>query len=162
MDDFAELALEGASTGIDNYERVYDPLRDRAKKIPNPVKKYWKGQNDRDRYDDDDQSYDSYDDYHSPRRGQTDRSRAHRHRESRGGGVYIEESYERRSGRAKSTGRDGHGGGRGPDRDGRSKSQLVSNPHQNLRLTSPRPSEDILLELRNFPLTASSSSQIPR
>ncbi|MCJ1468815.1 Serine/arginine repetitive matrix protein 2 [Pseudocyphellaria aurata] len=123
MDDFAELALEGASTGIENYEKVYDSLRDKAQKMPNPIKKYWNGQNDRDQYKDDDQSYDSYDDYHSPRHGQTDRSRVHRHRQSRGGNVYIEESYERRSGRAKSTGRDGLGGGRGTDRDGRSKSR---------------------------------------
>lgn len=130
MDDFAELAFEGASAGIDNYEKVYDPLKEKAKKLPNPIKKSRGGQQNRDQYDDDDDdaSYDSYDDYHSPRRTYTDRDGGRRHRDSRGGGAYVEESYERRSGRAKSTGRDGIGGGRGLDRRARSKSPFDEPP----------------------------------
>lgn len=139
MDDFAELALEGASTGIDNYEKVVDPLKEKVKQLPNPIKKYRGGQQDRDHYDDDDESDDSYDDYHSPRRSRTDRGGRDRHRDSRGGGVYVEESYERRSGRAKSAGRDGPRGGRGLDRHGRSKSELTSNPKKCVRLISFRP-----------------------
>lgn len=156
MGDFAELALEGATAGIENYEKVYDPLKEKVKKLPNPIKSFRSGQHDRDQYDDDDnEAYDSYDDYRSPRRSHTDRGDRDHHRDSRGGGGYVEESYERRSGRAKSTDRDGH-------RGARSKSQWRSNPTQSLELTSLRPQEDILLGLRIFPLTASSSSQIPR
>lgn len=129
MDDFAELAMEGASAGIENYEKVYDPLKEKAKKLPNPIKSIRGGQQNRDQYDDnDDESYDSYDDYHSPRRTYTDRDGGRRHRDSRSGGAYVEESYERRSGRAKSTGRDGIGGGRGLDRRARSKSPFDEPP----------------------------------
>lgn len=159
MEDFVELAFEGASTGVDHYEKVYDPLKEKAKKLPNPVKKLRRGQIGRDQYDDDDGSYDSDDEYRSPRRTNTDRGGGRRQRDSRGGGGYVEESYERRSGRAKSTGRDG---GRGLRRDGRSKSQLIRHLKQYHRLISHRPPEGVLFRLRILPFATSSSSQIPR
>lgn len=123
MDDFAELALEGANTAADHFDKVYDPLKEKVKNLPSPTKMIRGGHRDRDIYSDDDQSDDGYDDYRSPRRSQTDRAVGHRRHHSRGGGTYVEESYERRMGRAKSAGRDGIGGGRGLDRGGRSKSQ---------------------------------------
>lgn len=115
-DDAIELLLEGASTGIENFEKVYDPLKSQAKKLPNPVKAFRRDRNGREI------EVNSDDDYYSPPPSNSDRRASRQNRSSRGGGEYIEESYERRMGRARSTGRDGHGG-RGLDRDGQARSQ---------------------------------------
>ena len=118
-DEFAELALEGASFGIDNYERVYEPLKARVKTMPNPISKFSKSRSqDRSRKDD---PYDDYDDYsaRSPnvdrRMSRRDNGRGNSGGNSGGaGGGYVKETFYRESGRAKSAGRDGYsGGGRG-------------------------------------------------
>ena len=114
MDDMTELALEGASTGIDHYEKVYDPLKAQVKRLPNPLRKSRTQQYD----SDDDQDY-----YDPPRRSNTER--VSRRSQGPRAGEYVEETYERKSGRAKSTGRDGQfRDGRGLDRDGRPRSLL--------------------------------------
>ena len=111
-DDLAELALEGISAGIDNYEKVYDPLKARAHQIhlrhiesrhPERLDRHQDDGRDRDRDRD---------------RGRLDKDRKDPRRDSgRGGEGRYEESYERRIVRAKSAGRDGYGG-RGPNRNG--------------------------------------------
>lgn len=119
-DDLYELVLEGASTGIDHYEKVYDPLKERVKKLPNPIKSIRRGR------DGQQEDYDDYGDDESPPPDNPDRRLARQPRSSRAGEGYIDESYERRMGRARSTGRDAYqGGGRGLNRDGRSKSGQV-------------------------------------
>ena len=85
-------SLPAASPVINNYDKVYDPIKARAKQLPSKLRH----RRDRD-YDSDD-----YDDY--------DRHGSRRHR-PRGGYDYYDEKYERREGdRAKSAGRDGYGG----------------------------------------------------
>lgn len=153
MDDFAELALEGASNGVDHYEKVYHPVKNQAKKLPNSLKKF-RGQSAQDQG----QAQDQYDDYNSPRRSNTDRDPRGSTRDRdvrggdddyeyepvrrsntdridsrrdrvRGGNGYVEETYERRSsGRAKSAGRDGYqgSGGRGLHRDDRRRSWSIA------------------------------------
>ena len=150
MDDFAELALEGASTGVDHFEKVYDPLKDQAKKLQNPVKKL-RGKSDQDQGQEED-PYDYYDkqrrsntdrdrygstrdrgsadddyEHDSVRRSNTDRRGSRRDRVRDG---YVEETYERRSSRAKSAGRDGyHGsGGRGLRDDRRRSLSTIDKP----------------------------------
>lgn len=147
MDDLTELTLEGASAGIDNYEKLYEPLKDKAKKIPNPIKQI-RSQPDQPQMQDQDLD----DHYDPPPRSYTDRDRrgSIRDREARGGkdnyeydlvrrstdrrgskghrDTYVEETYEKRSSRAKSAGRDGNiggGGGRGLHRDDRRRSMSI-------------------------------------
>lgn len=94
MDDVAELAFEGASAGIDNYEKVYDPLKEKAKKIPNPIKKI-RAQPDQPQM----QDLDSDDHYDPPPRSYTDRDRrgSVRDREARGGKDDYEYDIVRRN-----------------------------------------------------------------
>lgn len=115
MTDVAELALEAANPAIENYEKVYEPARDRAKdgvrKMREKLTNSSKG-----RFEEVDEEDDYYD---RPRRSNTQRDSGR----TRGRDDYVEESYERRmtGPRAKSAGRDGRygGGGRGLDRDDR-------------------------------------------
>ena len=168
MDDLAELALEGTSTGVDHYEKVYHPIKNQAQKLPNPFKKL-RGQSGSDQ--DQDQNENDY--YESPRRSNTDQDRrgsardrdgrstndrdrqgSARDRDTRGGdddyeydsirrtntdrrgsrrNEYVEETYEKRSGRAKSAGRDGDygSGGRELYRDDRRRSlSNILRPHK--------------------------------
>lgn len=118
-DEFAELVLEGASYGIDNYEKVYEPLKTRVKTMPNPITKFSKSRSQDQSGPGDD--YDDYDNYPS-RSPNVDRRMSRRDNGrgsgggSRGGdgaGGYVKETLYRESGRAKSAGRDGYiGGGR--------------------------------------------------
>lgn len=153
MDDLAELALEGATVGATHYDKVTDPLKDQVKRLPNPVRKLrgQQGQNQGQDWNHSDMDGDD-NDYNRPRRSNTDRDRwgsrrdrdveveddedynsrrrsstiqrSPRRDRRRGGEGYIEETYERRSGRAKSIGRDGYdrGGGHGLRRDDRRRS----------------------------------------
>ena len=155
-DDAIELILEGASAGIDNYEKVVDPVKDRVKRLPNPVKSFRRDRNGREvEYDDDD------DDDDSPSPRYSDRRVSRQDRTSRGGEEYVEESYERRMGRARSTGRDGRHGGRGLDRDGRSRSNN-SITLRRCRLTCCRPPAEVPFRLRILHLPTAPSSQISR
>ncbi|KAL9608098.1 MAG: hypothetical protein Q9167_007047 [Letrouitia subvulpina] len=93
MDDFAELGLTAAGPAINNYDKAYDPIKAKAKKLAQNRKQ----QQDRGR---DDQEVD----YNRPRR---DSRRDYDYDRDRG---YYDD-YERRDGaRAKSAGRDGYGG----------------------------------------------------
>lgn len=122
MDDLAELALEGATVGIENYEKVYDPLKARVKNMHNPIhRNSISNGSDRPRY------RDEYDDQPSSRSA-VDR-RASRQEDVRGGGGggggntgrgYVKETYYRESGRARSAGRYGYNA---EDRGGRGISQ---------------------------------------
>ncbi len=122
MDDMAELALEGASYGIENYEKVYEPLKARVKTL-HPIAKHIKPHDgaDESRHRDDD---------HEHRRSPVDR-RGPRRERSRAGGSggagYVKETYYREHRRAKSAGRDAyHGVGEsGWDRGRQSKSDGV-------------------------------------
>ena len=125
---FADILI-AASPAIENYEKVYDPVKDRVKQLPDKIKSM-RGQNDRG----DDYSDDDY--YDQPKR----RSSRREPRRSRGDERWVEESYERKvSGRARSAGRDGAygGGGRGLDRERRRKSypalDFVGSPSHHCR-----------------------------
>ena len=103
--------LTAATPAIQNYDKVYDPVRDRVKQLPQRVKSM-RGHNDR---NNDPQDY-SDDEYDRPNH----RSSRREPRRSHGDGRWVEETYERKeTGRARSVGRDGAygGGGRGLDRD---------------------------------------------
>ena len=112
MDDIAELALEGATAGIENFEKVYDPLKARVKNMHNPIRQFSTRRND------DRSGYrDEYDDDHDDRRG----SRRESDRRGDPARGYVKETYYRESGRAKSAGRYGYNGegrGRGTSKDG--------------------------------------------
>lgn len=108
-EDFTELMLEGASVGIDHYEKVVDPLKKHAKKI---ISGRSRRRNERNRSSSDESDYEddrprrSYNDQYTPSR--SDR------RSGGGGPVRIVEEYERRRGRTLSTGGDPYSGGK-PD-----------------------------------------------
>ena len=110
---FADILI-AASPAIQNYDKVYEPVKDRVKQIPDKIKGM-RGQNDQG----DDYSDDDY--YDQPKRHSSRRDS----RRSRADDKWVEESYERKvSNRARSAGRDGPhgGGGRGLDRERRRKS----------------------------------------
>lgn len=69
MEEFAELALEGAGPVIEHYDKVYEPVKERVKKIPEKIPGL-KNRSGRDEYDEDDEV--EYD-YDSKRRGNSDR-----------------------------------------------------------------------------------------
>lgn len=108
--DFTELMLEGASAGIDNYEKVVDPLKKHAKKIMSGRSRR---RNERHRSSSDESDYEddrprrTYNDQYTPS------SRSDR-RSGGGGPVRIVEEYEQRRGRTLSTGGDPYSGGK-PD-----------------------------------------------
>ncbi len=107
-EDFTELMLEGATAGIDHYEKVTDPLKKHVKKITSYRR--------RDRRDEGTDYYsDDYSDDPEPtRRSTADQVRPRPDRLSGGGDRrYVVEEYERRRGRTLSTGADPYGG-RGP------------------------------------------------
>ena len=109
-DDFAELMLEGASAGIDHYEKVVDPLKKHAKRL---VSSRSRRRNERNRISSDESDYD--DDDGPPRRRYNDRYTPSSRSDRRSGGgapVRIVEEYERRRGRTLSTGDDPYHGGR--------------------------------------------------
>lgn len=109
MEDFAELGLTAAGPAINNYDKAYDPIKNKAKKLAQNRKR----QQDRGR---DDQDVD----YNRPSR---DSRRDYGY--DRNGDYY--DDYERReSGRAKSAGRDGYGGRGLRDDRRRSTNCLVS------------------------------------
>ena len=103
--------LIAASPAIQHYDKVYDPVKNGVKQLPQRVKSM-RAHDDRNR---DDRGY-SDDEYDEPRH----RSSRREPRRSHGDGRWVEESYERKEvGRARSVGRDGAygSGGRGLDRD---------------------------------------------
>lgn len=108
-DDFAELMLEGASAGIDHYEKVVDPLKKHAKRF---VTSRSRRRNERNRSSSDE--FDDDDDDGRPRRRYNDRYTPSRSDRRSGGGapVRVVEEYERRRGRTLSTGADPYSGGR--------------------------------------------------
>lgn len=129
MAQFAVLGLKGVGPAVENYEKVYDPMKNQGRKLKEKVMSPNKGS-----FDDQDGDYDDYDRSHryEPRR---------EHRRSRGGGDYEEETYERRvtGDRAKSAGRDPYGrGGRGLDRDDRRRRRHYSDSESSV---SPAPLE---------------------
>lgn len=110
-DDFAELVLEGASVGIDHYEKVVDPFKKHAKRIVTgrSRRRNERNRSSSDEYDDDD------DDDGRPLRRYDDRYTPSSRSDRRSGGgapVRIVEEYERRRGRTLSTGGDPYYGGR--------------------------------------------------
>lgn len=122
MDDMAELALEGATKGIDNYEKVYDPLKARVQNMHNPMRRFSKPDQSRyrDEYDDEPPSTASVD----RRSSRQENGRSGNGRSVNNGRGYVKETYYRESGRAKSAGRDGYNGeGWGRDLRGRGPSQ---------------------------------------
>lgn len=128
MDDMAELALEGASYGIDNFDRVYDPLKAKVQNMHSPIGGSSKSRGSdpsryRDEYDDKPPSEEPID-----RRGsRQDDGRRAVERGDRNGRNYVKETYYRESGRAKSAGRDGYGAERwSRDPRGRGPSQSSS------------------------------------
>lgn len=106
-EELTELMLEGASVGIDHYEKVVDPLKKHAKKI---ISGRSRGRNERNRYSSDESDYE--DDRH--RRSYNDQYVVSRSDRRSGGGepVRIVEEYERRRGRTLSTGGDPYSGGK--------------------------------------------------
>jgi hypothetical protein len=104
---FIKLALKGASYGIENYEKVYEPLKARVKTL-HPIAKHIKPHDaaDGSRHRD-------HDEEHRP--SPVDRS-GPRREHSRAGGSggagpgYIKETYYREHRRAKSAGRDAYNG----------------------------------------------------
>lgn len=108
-EDFTELMLEGASVGIDHYEKVVDPLKKHAKRI---ISGRSRRRNERNRSSSDESDYED----DRPRRSYNDQYRpSTSDRRSGGGGpVRIVEEYERRRGRTLSTGGDPYSEGK-PD-----------------------------------------------
>lgn len=106
-EELTELMLEGASVGIDHYEKVVDPLKKHAKRI---ISSRSRRRNERNRSSSDESDYED----DRPRRRYNDQyilSRSDR----RSGGrepVRIVEEYERRRGRTLSTGGDPYSGGK--------------------------------------------------
>lgn len=109
---FAELAMEGVPIVTDNYEKVYDPIKDKTKQGINKVRSVRNGQNGGRRSEDEG---DEYDRYGPPRRSQTDRRRRsprddyrddyRRPSRSRRGDVVEERyTYSKSNGRARSVG----------------------------------------------------------
>ncbi|KAL9597558.1 MAG: hypothetical protein Q9219_005060 [cf. Caloplaca sp. 3 TL-2023] len=98
-EDVAELALEAASPIIQNYDKVTDPAKEKAKQQMERMR----GRRNHGRgYDDE---YVDYDRYDHPRRGSDRRDRPRR------GDDYYDDDYDRTGGgRARSTGRDAYGG----------------------------------------------------
>lgn len=108
-EDFTELMLEGASVGINHYEKVVDPFKKHAKKI---ISGRSRRRNERNRSSSDESDYED----DRPRRTYNDQyisSRSDR-RSGGGGPVRIVEEYERRRGRTLSTGGDPYSEGK-PD-----------------------------------------------
>lgn len=108
-EDLTELMLEGASVGINHYEKVVDPLKKHAKKI---ISGRSRRRNERNRSSSDESDYED----DRPRRSYNDQyisSRSDRRSEG-GGPVRIVEEYERRRGRTLSTGGDPYSRGK-PD-----------------------------------------------
>ena len=112
MDNFAELAMEGVPIVAEHYDKVYDPVKDKAKQGVQKVKEMRNGGNDR--YESEEE-YDQYDRYGPPQRSQTDRRRRrspyddYRPRPRSGRGEVVEEryaSYSKGNGRARSMGGD--------------------------------------------------------
>ncbi|KAI4176144.1 MAG: hypothetical protein LQ343_001188 [Gyalolechia ehrenbergii] len=100
-EDFAELALEAANPIINNYDKVLDPAKERAKQQMERIRAR-RGQGQGHGYDDE---YIDYDQYDAPRRASDRRDRP------RGRDDYYEDFYEQRGGgRARSAGRDSYGG----------------------------------------------------
>lgn len=127
MAQFAVLGLKGVGPAVDNYEKVYDPMKNQGRKLKEKIMSPTKGG-----FDDQDGDYDDYD---RSRRYESRREP----RRSRGGGDYEEETYERRvtGDRAKSAGRDPYGrGGRGLDRDDRRRRRHYSDSESSV---SPAP-----------------------
>lgn len=105
-EELAEFLLEGASVGIDHYEKVVDPLKKHAKKIISRSR----GRNERNRYSSDESDYED----DRPRRSYNDQYIPSRSDRRSGGGepVRIVEEYERRRGRTLSSGGDPYSGGK--------------------------------------------------
>ena len=120
--DAAELALEGVPVLVDNYEKVYDPLKGKAKQGVSKVKEM------RDRRSNGRGGYESEDEieeeYNGPpptrtKSGGGRRSPPYEDRRRSNNGDYVEERYAYRGGpRASSAGRYG---GRGSNRQGMMK-----------------------------------------
>ena len=120
MEDFAELAMEGVPLVTENYEKVYDPLKDKTKQGIQKVKKMRQG--DRSQGGGYQSESDEEIDYNSPRRNYTEPTRRRsprddgRRRSRRDYDDVVEERYVYRGpdkARAKSMGRNGWTGGRG-------------------------------------------------
>lgn len=118
-EDFTELMLEGASAGINHYEKVVDPLKKHAKKIITSRSRrrneQYRSSSDESDYEDD-RPHRSYNDRYTPS-PRSDR------RSGGGGPVRIVEEYERRRGRTLSTGGDPYTGGK-PDPRCKTESSL--------------------------------------
>ncbi len=70
MAEFAELALEGAGPMVEHYEKLYEPVKERVKKIPQKIPGF-KSRSGRDEYEE--EEVDEYD-YGSKGRGNSDRA----------------------------------------------------------------------------------------
>ena len=132
MEDFAELAMEGVPIVTENYEKVYDPLKDKTKQVIQKVKKMPQG--DRSQGGGYQSESDEEIDYNAPRRNYTEPNRRRsprddgRRQSRRDYDDVIEERYVYRGpdkARAKSMGRDGWTGGRGDRRKGKCFDSLL-------------------------------------
>ena len=105
MTDFAELAMEGVPLVAEHYDKVTDPLTNKAKQGINKVKSMRNGNGGYESESD----YEEYDRYSAPRRSQTDRRRRsprddYRPRSGRGDVVEERYAYSKGNGRARSVG----------------------------------------------------------
>lgn len=119
-EDFAELMLEGASAGINHYEKVIDPLKKHARKV---VASRSRRRNERNRSSDE-SDYEVDD----PRRNYSNRYPPSSRSDCRSGGgapVRVVEEYERRRGRTLSTGGDPYYGGR-PESRCKKKKKIIN------------------------------------
>ena len=125
MTDLAELAMEGVPIIAEHYDKVTDPLQDKAKQGYHKVKTM---RNRKGQVVEEESDYDSYEYDGPPRRSQTegqDRRRRSGSRRRSGRDDVVEERRVIKttgSGRAKSVGRDDYyvrKGGRGEWRKGK-------------------------------------------
>ena len=72
MAEYAELMLEGAGPMIEHYDKVYEPVKERVKKIPQKIPG-WKTRSGQDEYEEEEVA--EYDTYDSKERGNSDRPR---------------------------------------------------------------------------------------
>ncbi|KAL8939339.1 MAG: hypothetical protein Q9216_003403 [Gyalolechia sp. 2 TL-2023] len=113
---FVGLGLKAASPIINNYDKVTDPAKEKAKQQMERMRER-RGLGHGRGYDDE---YVDYDRYNAPRRGD-------RRDRPRGRDDYYEDSYERGGGRARSAGRGSYGGrGLRDDRRGHSRRSYSS------------------------------------
>ena len=155
MADFAELSMEAVPLVTENYEKVYDPLKDKTKQGIQKVKDMGKSRHTQgggyESETDEEIEYDA-----PPRRNYTEPTRRRsprgddRRRSRRDYDDVVEERYVYKGpnkDRAKSMGRDGWGGGRGDGRKGKS----LTSPTGMYRMLTPCQEAAVITLTPNLP-----------